>query len=209
MPRRGAASAAPAAGAGRPAGGTALLLLLLGIALPAARPAAAEESARARPQSQPATRPATPPRARVRPATKVWTLADLERLRRESRGTVTYAGVTTPSIALPTPEPATGPSPTTLLRYQEMVTQAHAAIARLERERLAMANPFLRGLARDAEGRPTAPRPIADIDAEIQEWRNRERLARTSLVRAAQLTGRPVEELLPPSPSSAPDPGRD
>jgi hypothetical protein len=108
------------------------------------------------------------------PAAKVWTIDDLEalKLRHQSQVNVlsmpgTGAIVTTQQGALPEQASPAGVAD----RYRELLTQAEAEIAKLERERLAGTNPYLRGMA----GEKT--RTVPQIDADLAKWRERRDVA--------------------------------
>jgi len=147
---------------------------------PAPAPAAvppARAAVPAGPQTRPAqTAPAAPAKG------KVWTDADLERLRDENKGRLTFTSEDASGYDESFAEAPRQPTDGALIaRYEELVTQANAELARLARERLAASNPFLRGTARDAQGNPTAARPTAVIDGEVARWNMRKTAAQAQI----------------------------
>ena len=189
----------PRPAARRPAAAGAWLLSL---ALAAGAAAAGDEAAAPR-AGQAASRRAAPA---AKPASsapkKVWTAADLAQLRQTSRAAITVAEV--PTSDIPATPTAPAPEPGVLNRLQETVNESDAALQRLERERLAAVNPFLRGLSRDPEGKAVAPRPVAEIEAERDQWLSRQAVAKATLERLARSAQRPPEEYLPPAPGNEP-----
>lgn len=154
------------------------LLLLAAAAASAAGPSgpAAQAARPSAPASATAPAPVSPLVAAARRARaagqapmadrRVWTLADLEALQRERPGTLNvlpFPGATT----IPVSSPSTARPQGVEERYRELVTQADAQIEKLERERMATTNPLLRGLA------PATPRTPADLQAEIDRWKQR------------------------------------
>ena len=130
-------------------------------------------------QSAPNSPPAKPAPGPQAPR-KVWTSADLDKLRTSPSTSqrVTFLegqASTAPEPRLVEGVVAAGPQGVPA-RLQEMVSEAQANLARLERERLAAGNPLLRGLA---AGQPI--RPTADIDKDHLKWAERLRLAETAL----------------------------
>lgn len=111
------------------------------------------------------------------PARKVWTATDLDRLRAEPSHGVTVVETASASVSPEAVIPQAGAGPQGVpARLQEMVSEAQANLARLERERLAAGNPLLRGLA---GGQPI--RSTEEIDKDRLKWSERLRLAATAL----------------------------
>jgi hypothetical protein len=183
----------------------ALLAIACGRAVPAfagdAAPAPSGQHQAGSAASRPATAPARPASAAPK---KVWTAEDLARLRQTSRAPITVAAVPTPEIPSATTTQAADPG--VVKRLQEVLGESDAALQRLDRERLASLNPFMRGLSRDPQGKPVAPRPVAEIEAEREQWVSRQAVAKATLERLARAANRPPEEYLPTAPDPA-DPG--
>ena len=166
----------------------ALAVLLLASAATAQAQASATgptgPAAAPKPAAAPAARPAVAPAPRPGPTLpassprKVWTNADLAKLHDSAQ--INY--VDTPSIGVAAP-----PVPTAVVdnpdgvpeRLQELVNEAQANLARLESEKLAGANPLLRGL-----NGSKPPRPVADVDADIARWSDRLKAAQNALDQA-------------------------
>lgn len=131
-------------------------------------------------QSAPSPAPAKPAATPQAPR-KVWTTADLDKLRTTPSQSVTFLeGQPNQGPEPKLVEGVVAPGPQGVpARLQEMVSEAQANLDRLERERLAAGNPLLRGLA---AGQPI--RPIADIDKDRLKWAERLRLAETALENA-------------------------
>ena len=122
----------------------------------------------------PPTPPAAAPAAAAPPAPRkarvVWTQADLDRIRAAPNQRLTVLGS---SGSIGTIDvPARHDAAAVTDRYEVLLVEAEAEIARLERERLAAANPLVRGLASGAQG-GRGPRPLGEIDAELQKWKAR------------------------------------
>lgn len=166
--------------------GVAGLAPMAGASAAAAKPAPAGPTA-----SAPAPAPVSPLVAASRAAKaaraadagtrKVWTLEDLENLERSRPGGVNVVALPTPasltSMTAPLPGsqaasgvPAQRPGGVAA-RYEEILAQADAEIAKLERERLAGLNPYLRGLAAET------PRPAPLVEADLAKWRERRAVA--------------------------------
>lgn len=101
---------------------------------------------------------------------KVWTLDDLEALRKERPGPVNVTNLPSPSTIAVVNGPAAAPSGVTD-RYRELADQASEEIAKLEREKLSRDNPLLRGMG------PAKARTDAEIAADLVRWRERRNLA--------------------------------
>jgi len=158
----------------------AALLSLMGVAAAATEGSAPSGAAAASNTTRkPVTaRPVVPPK----PASKIWTLEDLDRLRQAQPAAVQYLEFPeAPAAARPlTP----GQIPAGVAqRYKELIAEADAAIASLEKERLAATNPLLTGLA----GR--APRSMALIDADVARWQQRRSLAENAATKATSAGG--------------------
>ena len=109
------------------------------------------------------------------PAGKVWTIEDLEALKLQHHSQVNVlsmpgsGAIVTSTSGAARPEQA---SPAGVAaRYRELLTEAEGEIAKLERERLAGTNPYLRGLG----GEKT--RTVPQIDADLAKWRERRDVA--------------------------------
>lgn len=146
------------------------------------------------------TRAARPARAAAHPTRdasgkRVWTMADLERLRASGTSRVSViASPRLPELRFQRPlEVDQGLAQ----RFREVIAEADEQLRRLESERLAARNPFLRGTLRDSEGKPRPPRSIADIEAAIASWTRRKGAAEQRLAQMSRSTGTPVEELAP------------
>ena len=188
------------------AAGAGLLALL---PAPAAR--AFSETAPTPPASTPAptgpTSPAVAPRpaspTAPRPFRKKWTQADLEALRNQPGARInildTSGAASDDSFRTYVPPPAYQPLDSNVVdRYQEMVAGAQATLDRLARERAAATNPYLRGLARDAQGNPMAPRDVAAIDADVTRWQGRRAAAQDALNQTVKAAGKRPEDYAPP-----------
>ena len=163
-------------------GATSLAACGQAAAAPGTQPAAAVQPATAlqpAPAAQPA--PATTAKPAPRPAArKVWTAADLEKLRQQP-APINYldstSGVTGDLPAQAQAVADDGPQGVPE-RLQEMVAGAAAELDRLRREKLAATNPLLRGLAGGS------PRDRESIDKDLAKWGDRLRLAQAALENA-------------------------
>jgi len=128
--------------------------------------------------------------------TKVWTNAELLRLRSQPGSRVMFLD-TTPNTGLPEVTRTRFETAASVVgRYREMISEADREIARLEREKLAARNPYLRGLV---EGGPRSP---ALIEADLERARARRASADANLRKASVSAGIPV-------PKTPPPPGRE
>jgi hypothetical protein len=148
--------------------------------------AATEASGEAPTQPAPTPSPAAPAAA-PGPRPSVWTQGELDRLRAKPGSQVLVADGDTDIYVYPKDGAPAG-DPQARARYEALITQANDEIQRLEREKLAATNPYLRGTAKDAQGQAAAPRSLELIDAEIVRWTQRRTQAETLL---QQATARP------------------
>jgi hypothetical protein len=154
----------------------AALLSLVGAAAAPTQGSAPSGAAAA---SNTARKPAAPKTVLPqKPAPKIWTLEDLEKLRQASPGAVQYLEFPEPAVAAEPMTPGQVPAGVSQ-RYQELIAEADAEIASLEKERLAASNPLLAGLA----GRKA--RPLDVVDADLTRWRQRRGLAEGASSHAA------------------------
>jgi hypothetical protein len=107
----------------------------------------------------------------------VWTAADLEKLRL-SPAPINYVATTSSGTPDGPPAQAVAGPDGVPERLQEMVADAAANVEQLRRERLAAANPLLRGLAGGT------PRDRESIDKDLLKWGDRLRLAQAALENA-------------------------
>lgn len=105
---------------------------------------------------------------------KVWTLEDLEALGGTSRADLNFVALPTPGVitVMGSSVTAAEDRPKGVAeRYRELLAEANAEIGKLERERLSVSNPLLKGMAGDK------PRPAGAVDADLAKWRERRDVA--------------------------------
>ena len=147
------------------------------VAAPAAAPAAPTQVAA--PAMSPMVAAAQAARARAAaraPGGATWTLATLEALDKRERPTSLNV-VSTPDgggIVVVSTAGRSGPGGINE-RYQEMLAQANAELAKLDRERLAASNPLLRGVVE------SPPRSTAEIGLDTVKWQTRRETATRAL----------------------------